>query len=70
LTLGDRIREKRIKNGLSQKKLADLLGVHQTMIDHYESGRRVPTASMVVDLARELNCTTDYILLGTTRALS
>ncbi len=51
-TLGERIRELRIKNGYSQEMLASLLGVTRQSISHYESNRRMPGLSSLLRLAR------------------
>ncbi len=50
-TLGERIRELRIKNGYSQEMLASLLGVTRQSVSHYESNRRIPTLSSLLRLA-------------------
>ncbi len=51
-TLGERIRELRIKNGYSQEMLASLLGVTRQSISHYESNRRMPGLPSLLQLAR------------------
>ena len=37
---GEELRAWRIKHDLSQAELAELLGLHQTAISHWESGKR------------------------------
>ena len=46
----NRLREYRIKNGLSQKELADLLGISFQAISHYEIGRK----ALSVDMAKRI----------------
>ncbi len=45
----------RHKAGKSQKQLADLIGIKQTMISDYETGRRRLTKNMAYRLAEILN---------------
>ena len=40
--------------GISQKQLADLIGVTPGTISHYESGRRLPNIQMALKLAQIL----------------
>ncbi|HHG9944784.1 TPA: helix-turn-helix transcriptional regulator [Yersinia enterocolitica] len=42
----NRICEYRGKAGLSQKNFAELMGVTQSAIGHYETGRRTPNISV------------------------
>ncbi len=37
----------RTKAGLSQRPLAEALGISQTMLSLYESGKRIPSAALV-----------------------
>lgn len=39
-TLGDRLKEARIKAGISQEKLADLIGEQRTNYNRFENGAR------------------------------
>lgn len=53
------IRESR---GLSQKQLAEALGLDRTTINKWESGVNAPTASMLLRIADYFHVTTDYLL--------
>lgn len=57
-----RLKELRIKNNLTQNKLATEVGLSQVAINHWENGNRTPNANAVVTLARYFNVTTDYLL--------
>ena len=46
-TIGDRIKSYRKEHGLSQRKLARLLGVDQTTIRDWESGKHKPIKKLL-----------------------
>ena len=50
----DTLRKLRTKKGLSQVQLANLMFVNKTTISKWESGSRLPDASMITRLARTL----------------
>ena len=52
-TLGLLIREARMNRGLSQRELADLLGVHQRFIVDLERGRATKAIDRLFAAARE-----------------
>jgi hypothetical protein len=51
-TGGRLIREARQRAGLTQQKLADLMGTSQPVIARWESGRRSPTVDTLVRAVR------------------
>ncbi len=51
---GERVRTARLATGLSQEALADVAGVHRTMVGHVERGEATPTIRTVVRLADAL----------------
>lgn len=53
------IREKRNRNQLN---VAMNVGVSQEMISSYESGRAYPSAQTLIELAKFLDTSTDYLL--------
>lgn len=53
---GTRLREIRLKRGLSQQALAERLGVAQTQISGMEVGIKVPNLFTVLRLAVALEC--------------
>lgn len=60
--IGVKIKEKREALGLTQKELAERLGVGQSLIGQIETGLKVPSV-MVVKLAAEFfGCTTDELI--------
>ncbi len=52
---GDRIKEERIKRGLSQEELGNLLGVSKVSVCGYEKKTRTPTLDVFVKIIDILN---------------
>lgn len=50
------------KNGLTQKKLAEMVGVTEATVSRYCREERVPNAYMLAKIAASLHTTTDYLL--------
>lgn len=46
---------------LTQKQLADIIGISHQMISQIETGFRPPSAKNILDIALALDCTTDEI---------
>ena len=57
----------RTHESLSQKELAEKLGVAQASINYWEKGQRTPSIDMVVLIAKYFNVSLDD-LLGTTQS--
>ncbi len=62
MTIGERIKELRKKNDLTQEKLAEYLCVSFQAVSKWECGLTCPDLSMVVPLAKLLHVTTDELL--------
>ena len=58
--MGDRIREARIANGMTQKALAELIGVSYQQLQKYESGRDRIKAARIQLLMSALNRPFNY----------
>lgn len=58
----EKLRELREKKGLSQKKLADKLGVGRTTVTLWELGINKPRIDMLPNLAKILGCKVDALL--------
>ncbi len=59
---GSRLRDLRRQKNLTQKQLAELVGVQNSIISFYEVGERVPSVEMIIRLSRVLRVSTDYLL--------
>lgn len=59
---GDRLKILRKQKNLTQKQLADLVGVKNSIISFYEVGDRLPSLEIVKKLAAVLHVSTDYLL--------
>lgn len=59
---GQRLRELRQKKGLTQRELAKRLGISPSAVGMYEQGRREPENSLLSELCRILDTTTDYLI--------
>ena len=59
MSIGEKIKELRIENGLSQMQLADEIGVSQKAIDYWERNVNEPKASYIIALVKYFNLTYD-----------
>lgn len=63
MTFGERLRELREEKGITQKALAEILGVSPRMVSFYESGAHFLSDEVqLCRLADYFNVTTDYLL--------
>lgn len=61
---GERIAKLRIAKGLSQNQLSQMLGVKRSVVSYYESGDRLPSFDVLMEMSRVFNVSTDYLLKG------
>lgn len=57
-----RIKELRIERNLTQRELAELLGLQQSAISKFELRKLEPNIQLIIDIANLFNVTTDYLL--------
>lgn len=57
-----RLKQLRKENDMTQKDLADKLGIVRTAIANYETGRATPDSETLSLIASILNVSTDYLL--------
>lgn len=63
MSLGKRVRELRLRRGMSQKELAEASNISQATISRLEAGRvRELKAEAIKRLSSALGVTTDYLL--------
>lgn len=65
MTIAQRIRDRRLKQGIRQDDLAVLSGLTQSQISRYEAGVSSPAIPVLRVLAQALDTTIEY-LLGST----
>ena len=65
---GDRLKDLRIKKGLTQKNIGDILGITKAAVCFYEKGKRNPSLENIIDLMQIFAVTSDY-LLGTDKLI-
>lgn len=62
MELGVKIKEARKKEKMTQKELADSLGVYQKDISRWETGEYTPSLEVFAKLCKILNISADEIL--------
>lgn len=62
--LGNTIRTARIKKGLSQEQLAELVGITPTHLKHIESEHRKPSIEVLFRLSKILNLSLDSLIFS------
>lgn len=56
------LKDARTDVGLTQKQLAQKIGISQQSYSDYENGRTFPDATTLIELANALNVSIDYLL--------
>ena len=56
-----KIKELRIKNGVTLRELGARTGIHFTQISRYETGKIIPKIKNLKILAKALDSTLDYL---------
>lgn len=59
---GNRLKTLRKQHNLTQKQLASMIGVKNSIISFYELGDRIPSPQIVISLASIFHVTTDFLL--------
>ena len=62
--IGPRLREERVKSGLSQRELARRLGLSASLISQLESGMSKPSVGTLYSIVTELGVSLDHIIRG------
>ena len=62
MSIGERIRKLRKKNGLSQAELGETVGVESNTISRWERNDLIPKGTSLARVARALNTTSAYLL--------
>ena len=62
MILNERLKNLRIKNGVTQKAIAEGIGVTSVSVQRFEYGTAKPKLDTVIKLADFVNVSTDYLL--------
>lgn len=60
--LPEKLKMLRINNHLTQKAVADKLGLSPSIVSGYETGDRTPSIEVLLSLSYLYKCSTDYLL--------
>lgn len=60
--IGNRIRQYREKKKLTQKQLADMIGVSNSRVSNWEKGINRPDADIIADICRALDVSPSVLL--------
>ena len=58
----EKIKELREQNGFTQKKVAEMLGMHTTQYQRYETGERTMPIDFVIQIADLYGVSIDYLV--------
>lgn len=61
--VGERIRSRRVKLGLSQEQLAELCGITPSYVGHIERASRQLSLNTAISISTVLEISLDYLLL-------
>lgn len=64
MTIGERVKNKRIELNISQASLAELVGMKQQSISDLEAGS-IEKPRNIVEIAKALNCSVEWLYYGT-----
>ena len=67
MTLGSRVRELRLSEGMSQRMFGDVAGLTGVTICDLEKDRRGARAKTIVAICERFNVSADYLLFGKTK---
>lgn len=62
MDFGKRLKELRTQAGLTQKQLATQIGTSKSVVSFYENQERVPSPTVLVQLAAVFHVSTDFLL--------
>jgi transcriptional regulator with XRE-family HTH domain len=62
--IGDRLREERVRAGISQRELARRLGLSPSLISQLESGQSRPSVGTLYSIVTELGVSLDHVIRG------
>lgn len=70
MNIGERIKDIRLKKGITQKALAKKLGIATNSLSRYEIGERIPSLNMIEKIAIALDIDPLELVYGDTEKLT
>lgn len=67
--IGERIKETRGRNGMTQSELAKKLGISRSAVNAWEMGISIPSAQYLIELSNQFNVSVDYLLERNTQEM-
>ncbi len=64
MTMGDRLRELRLRKNISQEEVAKHIGITRSAYSHYEINNRQPVYETLIKLSAFFDVSLDYIIGG------
>lgn len=65
--IGQRIKERRKSLNITGKQIKEATGISTGNLSEIENGKILPSATALMGLSKVLNCSTDYILFGSSQ---
>ena len=62
VNMGEKLKSLRLEKKLTQKQIADRIGLAISAVSSYESGTRYPSFEVLIKLSRIFHVSTDYLL--------
>jgi len=66
MSVGERIKARRSELGWTQESLAQKAGISKSFLSELENGKRRVSADNLLEIARTLSVSLDYLMTGTT----
>lgn len=60
--MGEKLKQLRLEKHMTQKQIADRIGLAISAVSSYESGIRYPSYDVLIKLSRIFHVSTDYLL--------
>ena len=60
----NKLKELRKNSALTQKQIADVLGIDRSTYSYYENGKASPSLAVLMRIAKVFNVTLDYVIYG------
>lgn len=62
--MNNKLKELRKNSALTQKQIADVIGIDRSTYSYYENGKASPSLEVLIKIAKVFNVTLDYIIYG------